>query len=76
MLSLAVCDGRLARYPADRIGLPRCTPRDRPYLTHQQVRDLAGACADPDASVAKHGAERGHASADYELVVLFLAYTG
>jgi integrase len=76
MFSLAVRDGRLVRNPADRVSLPRETPRDRRYLTHEQVRELAAACADPAASVAKRRAERGHLSADYELVVLFLAYTG
>lgn len=76
MLSLAVRDGRLVKNPADGVGLPRETERDRLYLTHTQVRELATACADPPASVTKRRAERGHVSADYELVVLFLAYTG
>jgi integrase len=76
VLSLAVRDGRLVKNPADGIGLPREPQNDRQYLTHEQVRELATACADPTASVAKRRSERGHASADYELVVLFLAYTG
>jgi integrase len=46
VLSLAVRDGRLARNPADGIGLPRETPRDRRYLTHAEVRDLATAAGD------------------------------
>jgi integrase len=76
ILSLAVRDGRLVKNPADGVGLPRETQKDRRYLTHEQVRELAAACADPLPSVLKRRAERGHASADYELVVLFLAYTG
>jgi integrase len=76
MLSLAVRDGRLVKNPADGVGLPREAQRDRMYLTHEQVRELAEACAEPPASVLKRRAERGHVSADYELVVLFLAYTG
>jgi integrase len=76
ILSLAVRDGRLAKNPADGIGLPREPQNDRRYLTHQQVRELAAACADPAETVAKRRSERGHASADYELVALFLAYTG
>jgi len=76
MLSLAVRDGRLVKNPADGVGLPREVQQDRAYLTHEQVRELAEACAEPPASVLKRRAERGHGSADYELVVLFLAYTG
>lgn len=76
ILSLAVRDGRLVKNPADGVGLPREVPRDRRYLTHEQVRELAEACAEPLASVAKRRTERGHVSADYGLVVLFLAYTG
>ena len=76
MLSLAVRDGRFVKNPADGVGLPRETEKDRLYLTHEQVRELAAACADPPAAVTKRRAERGHVSADYELVVLFLAYTG
>src|SRR6476659_1978611 len=76
LFSLAVRDGRIAKNPADRIGLPRELARDRLYLTHEQVRDLAAACANPPVSVTKRRAERGHPAADYELVVLVLAYTG
>ena len=76
MLSLAVRDGRLVKNPADNVGLPREAAKDRMYLTHEQVRELASACATPVASVLKRRAERGHEAADYELVVLFLAYTG
>jgi hypothetical protein len=41
MLSLATRDGRLARNPADGVGLPREVQRDRRYLTHAEVRQLA-----------------------------------
>jgi integrase len=67
ILSLAVRDGRLVKNPADGVGLPRETQKDRLYLTHEQVRELAAACADPSASVTKRRSERGHASADYQL---------
>jgi integrase len=76
ILSLAVRDGRLVKNPADGVRLPREPQNDRRYLTHEQVRELASVCADPAASVAKRRSERGHTAADYELVVLFLAYTG
>ncbi|WP_375504256.1 tyrosine-type recombinase/integrase [uncultured Jatrophihabitans sp.] len=76
MLSLAVRDGRLVRNPADGVGLPHEIQRDRRYLTHEQVRELATACGQPVDSVLKRRAGRGHTAADYELVVLFLAYTG
>ena len=76
LFSLAVRDGRVVKNPADRVGLPHEPERDRLYLTHGQVRDLAVACTDPPASVTKRRAARGHESAYYELVVLFLAYTG
>ncbi len=58
------------------MGLPREAQGDRRYLTHEHIRELAEACAEPATAVAKRRTERGHASADYELVVLFLAYTG
>jgi integrase len=46
VLALAVRDGRLVRNPAEGIGLPRETPKDRRYLTHQQVHVLARAAGD------------------------------
>ncbi|MCU1655613.1 MAG: xerD [Pseudonocardiales bacterium] len=46
VLALAVRDGRLVRNPAEGIGLPRETPKDRRYLTHQQVHALAEAAGD------------------------------
>ena len=45
VLALAVRDNRLARNPADGISLPREAPRDRRYLSHAQVRDLAAAAS-------------------------------
>jgi len=49
-LSLAVRDGRLARNPADGVALPKIAQRDRRYLTHDQVHQLAKAAGD-DAAV-------------------------
>jgi integrase len=43
VLALAVRDGRLVRNPADGIGLPRETQRDRHYLSHAEVAALADA---------------------------------
>ena len=76
LLSLAVRDGRLARNPAFDVRLPRETPVDRDYLTHQQVYALADACGTPAESVAKRRTERQLRPCDYSLVILFLAYTG
>jgi integrase len=75
-LALAVRDGRLARNPADAIKLPREVQKDRTYLTHVEVRQLAEACGNPATSVIKRRDERGSGSEEYRLVVLFLAYTG
>lgn len=44
LLKTAVKDGRLGRNPADDVNLPRVTAPERRYLTHDQVRLLAGAC--------------------------------
>jgi len=76
VLGWAVRDGRLARNPADNIGLPRERSAERMYLTHQQVHDLARACGSPSGVTATRRGRSPHAGADYELVVLFLAYTG
>ena len=46
VLALAVRDGRIARNPATGISLPREPERDRHYLTHAQVHELAGAAAE------------------------------
>lgn len=45
VLSTAVKDGRLARNPAEGVNLPRVVAGDRRYLTHEQVHELAEACA-------------------------------
>lgn len=76
VLSLAVRDGRLARNPASELRLPRERPKDRDYLTHEQVRALADGCETPPTAIAKRRAERQKRACDYGLVVLFLAYTG
>ena len=46
VLSLAVRDGRLARNPAEKVGLPREVRKDRRYLSHQQVQQLARAAGE------------------------------
>lgn len=43
LLATAVKDGRLARNPASGISLPRVIQRERRYLTHAQVHELAAA---------------------------------
>ena len=43
VLALAVRDGRLARNPADGVPLPRATPGERIFLTHDQLDALADA---------------------------------
>jgi integrase len=45
LLKTAVQDGRLSRNPADDINLPRITHSERRYLSHDEVRLLADACA-------------------------------
>lgn len=51
ILSLAVRDGRIARNPADRVGLPRETPVDRRYLSHQDVHALAHAAGNDEIAI-------------------------
>lgn len=46
VLSFAVRDERLTRNPADNIGLPRERPRERRFLSHEQVHSLALAAGD------------------------------
>ncbi|GAB3312791.1 site-specific integrase [Geodermatophilus aquaeductus] len=75
ILDLAVRDGRLARNPAAGIRLPRAVDRERRYLTHRQVDQLATACARP-AVISKHRRLSERENDTYRLVVLFLAYTG
>ncbi|WP_375482199.1 tyrosine-type recombinase/integrase [uncultured Jatrophihabitans sp.] len=45
-LTLAVRNGQLARNPADHVPLPRPRPREKVFLTVDQVEDLAVAAAD------------------------------
>jgi len=45
LLKTAMKDGRLGRNPADDINLPRVTQGQRRYLSHDEVRLLAEACA-------------------------------
>lgn len=75
ILELAVRDGRLARNPAAGIKLPRAIGRERRFLTHRQVDQLATACARP-AVVSKHRRLSERENDTYRLIVLFLAYTG
>jgi integrase len=44
LLGLAVRDGRLSRNPAEGVGLPRVTPEEPKFLSHEQVDQLADAC--------------------------------
>ncbi len=75
ILDLAVKDGRLIRNPASGVNMPRVVSSERRYLTHEQVAQLAEACAAP-AGVSKHRRLDERENATYRLVVLFLAYTG
>jgi site-specific recombinase XerD len=45
VLAYAVKDGRLATNPAAAVSLPRVRQAEKRFLSHQQVRQLAGACA-------------------------------
>ncbi len=75
VLALAVSDGRLARNPATGVRLPRPVAPEHRYLTHPQVDALADAAAGP-SEPSKHGRHDERRSAQYRLIVLFLAYTG
>lgn len=74
VLGSAVKDGRLVRNVAEGISLPRVRTQDRRYLTHEQVADLAAACA--AVPVSKYASTTAADRAAYRLLVLFLAYTG
>jgi integrase len=76
ILALAVKDGRLARNPATGVNLPRVVAPEHRFLSHEQVRRLADECAVPPPTVSRHSPKAEHWNADYEMVVLFLAYTG
>lgn len=74
VLGSAVKDGRLVRNVAEGIALPRVRSKERRYLTHEQVSDLADACA--DVPVSKYASTTEADRGAYRLLVLFLAYTG
>lgn len=74
VLGSAVKDGRLVRNVAEGIALPRVHSKDRHYLTHQQVAELAAACA--AVPVSKYSSTTAADREAYRLLVLFLAYTG
>jgi integrase len=74
VLGSAVKDGRLVRNVAIGVALPRVRSKERLYLTHQQVCDLADACA--AIPVSKYASTTKADRAAYRLLVLFLAYTG
>ncbi|RHW26302.1 site-specific integrase [Nocardioides immobilis] len=74
VLGSAVKDGRLVRNVAEGIALPRVRSKERLYLTHEQVSDLADACA--AVPVSKYASTTEADRGAYRLLVLFLAYTG
>src|SRR3954451_18949182 len=74
VLGSAVKDGRLVRNVAEGIALPRVRSKERRYLTHEQVSDLAAACA--AVPVSKYASTTEADRGAYRLLVLFLAYTG
>ena len=51
LLDHALHDGRLARNPAKGVRLPRVSPAHMTFLTHEQVDQLAEACAPYDTLV-------------------------
>ncbi len=74
VLSSAVKDGRLVRNVAEGVALPRAQSKERRYLTHAQVAELADACA--AVPVSKYSSTTAADRDAYGLLVLFLAYTG
>ena len=74
VLGSAVKDGRLVRNVAEGIALPRVRSKERRYLTHEQVSDLAAACA--AVPVSKYASTTETDRAAHRLLVLFLACTG
>ena len=74
VLGSGVKDGRLVRNVAEGIALPRVQHKERRFLTHEQVAELADACA--AVPVNKYSSTSAADRAAYRLVVLFLAYTG
>ena len=77
ILTMAVKDGRLARNVATGVNLPRVVKAGRQYLTHEEVEELAQACATfGQEIISKHRRLTERRRDDYRLIVLFLAYTG
>jgi integrase len=74
VLGSAVKDGRLVRNVAEGITLPRVRSKERLYLNHKQVAELADACA--AVPVSKYSSTTTADRAAYRLLVLFLSYTG
>jgi integrase len=74
VLGSAVKDSRLVRNVAEGFALPRVRSKERRYLTHEQVSDLADACA--AVPVSKYASTTEADRGAYGLLVLFLAYTG
>jgi len=68
LLDHAVHDDRLARNPAKGVRLPRVSPAHMVFLTHEQVDQLAVACAPYDTLVRvlayTVGARRRHCASD------------
>jgi hypothetical protein len=63
VLGSAVKDGRLVRNVAEGIALPRVCSKERRYLTHEQVAELA------DASLGSIGT-RGQSAAGLERILV------
>jgi Site-specific recombinase XerD len=76
ILEHAVRDGRLARNPASGVRLPRVVRGEHIYLSHAQVDQLALRVAHPYDEKSRAPYVDREAALQYELVVLFLAYTG
>lgn len=58
----AIRSGRMAVNPAAKISLPSARPAEKVFLDHEQVEDLADACAEVEPA--------------YWLICQFLAYSG
>jgi integrase len=69
-LQMAVKDGRLPANPAHGLNLPKVSKASKRYLTHTEVRDLAGAVDE-----LGRGIYRGQSNG-YGLLVFVLAYCG
>jgi integrase len=77
ILTMAVKDGRLARNVATGVNLPRVVKAERQYLTHDEVDNLAQACATfGQETIRKHRRLTERRRDENRLIVLFLAYAG